>query len=186
MITLLKDWKGEIEINDKIYTAAELSKIASNSFSDDIHIKLRSAQQKSVQSVLDASDSITEYRITVKKYMTEKASAGFDFMAKWNNDVPMPMRTMQGTIEKETRGMVYMNLHGQGFPVKTCLRCGRTLTNPVSMIYGIGPECMSKLGLVREIDEVEAIKLALTEIKWSGWIIKSAITEREEVVNDNE
>lgn len=178
---LLNDWKGEVEINDKHYTSVQDAVSVFKTLSEDSHILLHSANKKRSQRIVDAENNITEYKITVKKYMTQKASAGFDFMLKWNNDNPMPMRTMIGTVEKETRGMVYMKLHGQGLPVKTCMRCGRTLTNPVSMVYGIGPECMEKLGLVREIDEVEAIKLALTEIKWSGWIIKSAITEREEV-----
>ena len=175
---LLKDWKGEISINDK---SVDVCKIDFNTLSPDTHILLHTSNKSRTQGVVTDVPDTLQYRITVKKYMTQKASAGFDFMAKWNNDVPMPMRTMIGTVEKETRGMIYMKLHGQGLPVKTCMRCGRPLTNPVSMVYGIGPECMSKLGLVREIDEVEAIKLALTDIKWEGWIIKSAITEKEEL-----
>ena len=114
--------------------------------------------------------------------MTEKAAPGFDFMLKWNNNNPMPMRTMTGTVEKETRGMVYMKLHGQAEPVVRCMRCGRLLTNPTSQIYGIGPECMEKLGLVRiEIDDVETIKRRLVDIVWEGWVIKSAIIEKEEI-----
>ena len=50
------------------------------------------------------------YRITVKKYMTEPATSTFDFHSKWNDDKPMPLTVMQGSIEKETRGMYYMTL----------------------------------------------------------------------------
>lgn len=50
------------------------------------------------------------YRITVKKYMTEPATSTFDFHSKWNEDKPMPLTVMQGSIEKETRGMYYMSL----------------------------------------------------------------------------
>lgn len=50
------------------------------------------------------------YRITVKKYMTEPATSTFDFHSKWNDDKPMPLTVMQGSIEKETRGMYYMSL----------------------------------------------------------------------------
>lgn len=47
------------------------------------------------------------YRIKVKKYMTEKASYNFDFMEKYNNNEPMPLRIMFGEITKETKGMVF-------------------------------------------------------------------------------
>ena len=50
------------------------------------------------------------YKITVKKYMTETATANFDFQDKWNNGEPMPLCTMQGKVTKETRGMYYMEL----------------------------------------------------------------------------
>ena len=182
MLSLLKDWKGDIEINDKVYTAEELSKIACDSFSDSMHIKLYAKHKNAVQSVLDASESkLEEYQITVKKYMTQKASPSFDFMAKWNNDIPMPMRTMTGTIEKETKGMVYMKLHGLGKPTITCMCCGKELTNPISRYYGIGPICLSKIGISRDIDDIENIKEDLVNITWEGWIIRSAIIEKEKV-----
>lgn len=175
---LLKDWTGEIVINDM---PVEASKIVCNTLSDDTHIFLRSRTEKRVQNTLQRSSDVSEYCVTVKRYMTEHASPGFDFMAKWNNDTPMPLRTMTGTIEKETRGMVYMKLHGQAEPVVRCMRCGRLLTNPISQHYGIGPECMSKLGLVCDITDVDTIKKKLVEVTWEGWIIKSAITEKEEI-----
>lgn len=175
---LLKDWTGEIVIND---TPVEASKIVCNTLSDNTHIFLRSRVEKRVQSEIQRSSDITEYRVTVKKYMTEHASPSFDFMAKWNNDTPMPLRTMTGTIEKETRGMVYMKLHGQAEPVVRCMRCGRLLTNPISQHYGIGPECMSKLGLVCEITDVDTIKKKLVEVTWEGWVIRSSIIEKEEI-----
>lgn len=53
------------------------------------------------------------YKITVKKYMTEPSTPSFDFMQKWNNNTPMPLSTMFGTEVKQTRGMVYMQLHDE-------------------------------------------------------------------------
>ena len=50
------------------------------------------------------------YKITVKKYMTEPATANFDFQDKWNEGKPMPLCTMQGKVTKETRGMFHMEL----------------------------------------------------------------------------
>lgn len=180
---LLKDWKGEISINDKRYTSVDTCISAFKQLSTDTHIILHSSVKNTVQSVVDTLNEKIQYRITVKKYMTEHATPSFDFMSKFNNDVPMPLRTMIGTVEKETRGMVYMKLHGQAEPVVRCMRCGRLLTNPISQHYGIGPECMSKLGFVCDIDDVDIIKKKLVDITWEGWIIRSAITEREEVLN---
>ena len=178
---LLKDWKGELQIDDKHYTSVQDAVSVFKTLSDDSHIFLRTNVKNSTQTVTECDSATAEYRITVKKYMTEKASPSFDFMAKWNNDSPMPLRTMVGTMEKETRGMVYMKLHGQAEPVVRCMRCGRLLTNPISQHYGIGPECMSKLGLVCDITDVDTIKKKLVEVTWEGWIIKSAITEKEEI-----
>ena len=180
---MLKDWQGSVEINGKVYDSI---KLVINDFkvdSNDIHIKLHPTQEnrlKSVDNNVEPEEN-NQYRVTVKKYMTQKATPEFDFMAKWNNDNPMPLRTMVGTVEKETRGMVYMKLHGMGLKTCTCMRCGRELTNPVSRMYGIGPECMQKLGLVRDINEVEAITEDLVNVEWEGWIIKSAIMEQEVV-----
>ena len=184
MIKLLKDWGGKIEIDDKTYNGYnEINDFKSNR--ESIHIILYSAKKNSTEtqksSVLEHSEDVTEYEITVKKYMTEKASPSFDFMAKFNNDVPMPMRVMQGTVEKETRGMIYMNLHGFARATITCACCGKELTNPISRHYGIGPICLSKLGIVRNIEDVENIKEELMNIKWSGWVIKSAITNKVEL-----
>lgn len=128
-----------------------------------------------------------KYKVTVKKYMTEPATSTFDFQDKWNNGVPMPLCVMQGTVIKETRGMVYMNLEGVAEATCNCSVCGRKLDNPISKLYGIGPECSEKIGLIRIESEEEAkekyneISSHLVNIKWEGWIIRSAIKEWEEV-----
>lgn len=178
---LLKDWKGEIQINDKHYTSVEACNFDFKTFTANTHIILHSKTESRNTSQIDSVQSELQYRVTVKKYMTEPASPGFDFMSKWNNNNPMPLRTMTGTVEKETRGMIYMKLHGQAEPVIRCMRCGRVLTNPVSQHYGIGPECMSKLGFVCDVDDIDTIRKKLVEVIWEGWIIKSAIIDKEEV-----
>ena len=129
----------------------------------------------------------TSYKITVKKYMTEPATSTFDFQDKWNNGVPMPLCIMQGKVIKETRGMYYMNLHGKAEPTSKCLVCGKTLTNPISKLYGIGPECSEKVGIIRIESEEESkeklkhIMEQIDDISWTGWVIKSAIKEWEEI-----
>ena len=125
------------------------------------------------------------YKITVKKYMTEPATVNFDFQDKWNNGKPMPLCIMQGKIIKETRGMYYMNLQGKAEPTSKCLVCGKTLTNPISKLYGIGPECSDKVGLIRIESEEEAkeklkhIMEQIDDISWSGWVIRSSIKHYE-------
>ena len=90
---------------------------------------------------------------------------------------------MQGEIIKETRGMYYMNLQGKAEPTSKCLVCGKTLTNPISKLYGIDPECSEKVGLIRIESEDEAkeklkdIMEQIDDISWAGWVIKSAIKE---------
>lgn len=185
MISLMKNWQGAVEIDGIQYDSIQDAMSVLKTIKDNIDIKLLSNNKNANMSVTDTSNDALEqskeYEITVKAYMTKKATYDFDFMLKWNNDEPMPMRVMQGTVEKETKGMVYMKLHGLAKPTVTCYCCGKELTNPISRHYGIGPICLSKLGIVREIDDVENIREELINIEWEGWIIKSAITHREEV-----
>lgn len=108
----LKDWKGKIFIDGEQVSVDDIKP------EDEISISLVPYQK--------------EYKVTVRQYMTQKSTDDFDFMKKWNNDIPMPMTTMVGSIESEMRGMVYMNLHSG-------------------------------------------------DIKWQGWVIKSAILEMNEV-----
>ena len=127
------------------------------------------------------------YKITVKKYMTEPATANFDFQDKWNNGKPMPLCIMQGEVIKETRGMYYMSLKGKAEPTSRCLVCGKSLSNPISKLYGIGPECSEKVGLIRIESKEEAkeklkhIMEQIDDISWTGWVIKSAIKEWKEL-----
>lgn len=127
------------------------------------------------------------YKITVKKYMTEPSTPQFDFHKSWNGDKPMPLRVMVGKVVKETRGMYQMELRGQAENTSTCIHCGRTLTNPVSRLYGIGPECgkhfyINPFNTEEELREhLQEITDKISGILWSGWVIKSSITEWEEV-----
>lgn len=180
MITMMKNWKGKVEIDGTVYDSIEDAQSVFKSFSDDIHIKLLSNNKSANTKLSESLDSVSEYEIEVKKYMTQPATPEFDFMAKWNNNEPMPMRIMQGTVEKETRGMVYMKLHGLAKPTITCYCCGKELTNPVSRHYGIGPICLGKLGITRDIDDIENIREELVNITWEGWVIRSAIINKKE------
>ena len=186
---MLKDYKGSIEINGEKYDSVKTALKRFKSDSDTIMIKLSSNRTESVRERVRASESNTVKRIYVKKYMTEKSSDGFNFMKTWNNDNPMPYREMIGTVEKETRGMVYMKLHADILTEKTsrCMCCGRKLTNPVSQYFGIGPECggHNYVNPFYNEDElkktVEDYRKVLRSVTWEGWVIRSAIIEDEEI-----
>ena len=193
MLTMLKNWKGSVTINDKYYENVQDAISDFKTFNADMHIVLHSATKRASERHTERQNvdvqSVQQYKVTVKKYMTQKGSPSFDFMTKWNKDVPMPLRTMIGTVEKETRGMVYMKLHGDIYAEKicTCMKCGRALTNPVSQFFGIGPECgghnyVNPFSSDAELKAaVGAYREQLQSVKWEGWIIKSAITEKEEI-----
>lgn len=184
MLTMLENWNGTVEVDGTEYTPDKLSTLAYFNDNPTFRVILRPKHKPAVQTVVK-----TEYRITVKKYMTKPATPEFDFMARWNNDIPMPLRTMVGTVEKETRGMVYMKLRGDIYAerIHVCMKCGRTLTNKVSQYFGIGPECgghnyVNPFGSDQELrDAVESYRKQLQEITWTGWVVKSAIIEEVEV-----
>ena len=188
MITMLKNWPGEVVIDGKSWQNGDKAVSEFKPELEQIHIVLRPVKKEAVVADgnrVEKSGTEQEYRITVKQYMTRKSTPEFDFMAKWNNDKPMPYRTMTGKKIKETRGMVYMELHGDIWADKifTCMCCGKKLTNPVSQFFGIGPECGGH-NYVHPFDSdaelkaaVNSYKKQLQSVTWTGWVIKSAIQE---------
>lgn len=189
MITMLNNWKGSVEINGITYDNIREANL--NNLTGPIHIILNTdketRQNHGGNNIRKDINEDTQYKIKVRQYMTRKSSAEFDFMKKWNNDVPMPMRVMVGKKLEETRGMVKMELHGDILQEITpcCMCCGRKITNKVSQYFGMGPECGNH-GYVNPFDSEEELKEAvnsykkkLQSIKWTGWIIKSAIEEEE-------
>lgn len=188
MLNLLKDYKGAVEVNGQSFDSLDSALKGLKNFDGQLTIVLNKGagervSQASQQVEEVAGDKI--YRIKVRQYMTKPSTPEFDFQDKWNNGIPMPMRIMVGKKLKETKGMVQMELWGEITEELTtrCMRCGRTLTNPVSKYFGIGPEC-GKHGYNNPFDDEEELKRAvkemdkqLREIKWTGWVIKSAIEE---------
>ena len=124
-----------------------------------------------------------EYKIEVRKYMTKKSTPDFMFMAERNNDIPMPLMIMYGVKLKETKGLVYMRLHGdiKQRITQRCMCCGITITNPVSQYFGMGPVCgnhnyVNPFSSEEELQKaVAAYREKLVNTVWEGWIIKSAI-----------
>ena len=193
----LRNWKGVVEINGTKYESIkEASVVDFKTLGSEVCIVLHSVSKNAIQSItersIDTPDSSKVYKISVRQYMTKKSTPNFDFMSKWNHNNPMPLRTMIGTVEKETKGMVYMNLHGdiisKSKEMQFCMRCGKPLTNPVSRFFGMGPECGGH-NYINPFESDEELREAvetyrknyLQNITWSGWIIKSAIEESEEL-----
>lgn len=194
MLNLLKDYKGAVEVNGQSFDSLASALKGLKNFDGQLTIVLNKGagervSQASQQVEEVAGDKI--YRIKVRQYMTRPSTPQFDFHDKWNNGNPMPMRIMVGKKLKETKGMVQMELWGEITEEVTthCMRCGRTLTNPVSKYFGIGPECGNH-GYNNPFDDEEELKRAvkevdkqLREIKWTGWVIKSAIEEETYLEN---
>ena len=184
MITQLSSWKGKVLVNGVEYdSVAEIPTIEEGTTL--VFLPKTVITPIVTDNPVKEVTGTGEHIITVKQYMTKPASPEFDFMEKWNNNIPMPMRTMVGTVEKETRGMVYMKLHGDYIANRmyTCMCCGRKLTNPVSQFFGVGPECgghnyTHPFDTDEELKQaVEAYRKVLVNMTWEGWLIKSAITE---------
>ena len=187
MTNFLTNWNGTIELNGKpIEKNFDFSKVTGG-----VHLVFKPASEpvSVVESDNKVHDVSGKYRITVKSYMTKQASPEFDFMEKWNNNIPMPLMTMVGEKIKETRGMVYMELHGDitAKITQTCLRCGKPITNEVSKYFGMGPVCgghnyTNPFSTEEELaSAVGEYRKKLQNIKWEGWIIKSAIVEEVEL-----
>lgn len=125
-----------------------------------------------------------EYRVQVKRWMTNYNTFmdGDSFLMKANPS-PMPMCIMYGKKLNETSKMVQMELYADIKEEKSniCMKCGKKLTNDISKYFGIGPECgnhhyTNPFNTKEELHKaIEEIKIKLKKIKWTGWIMKSAI-----------
>ena len=192
MLNLLEGYKGSLEVNGIMYSSVKAAVQALKGYEGEVVINLNKAGNKQEQKEEKAPvNSLQEiegspiYKIKVRQYMIKPSTPEFDFHDKWNNGVPMPMRIMVGRKLKETRGMVQMELWGEITDEIThnCMKCGKRLTNDVSKFFGIGPECGGH-NYTNPFETDEELKAAvkdmqeqLKKIKWTGWIIKSAIEE---------
>ena len=188
MLNLLNIEKP-LMVNGQVFPNSTDAMTAFKSFEGELEIVLNFKPKVVAQDipVQPKVADLTEYRIKVRQYMTKNSSPAFDFMKKWNDDVPMPMRVMVGTILKETKGMYRMRLYCKPEPTDSCMVCGRALTHPVSVLYGIGPECgghyhISPYETEEQLaQEMENLKEKLSNITWEGWIVKSACESMEAV-----
>lgn len=183
LMQYLKNIKGkDIDIEEKsIVTSIDLEPKKRHV----INISKTSNNQNKSNYIKDLGID-KQYKVTVKLYMTKPDSANFTFHATWNNGKAMPLRIMYGNILESTKNMIKMKLHGNITETSICMKCGKVLTNEISKLYGLGPECgqhyyinpLSK----QEFDKYkESIKNKLNTIEWEGWIPKVSIISMEEI-----
>lgn len=196
MLHYISKYPGKLKVNGVEYTNVAAAIVAFQNYDGTITLELNYQTDKPSNTGSKPSNNTQEiastdiYEIKVRQYMTRPASVDFDFHTKWNEDKPMPMRVMTGRKLKETRGMVKMELWGDITNELTthCMKCGRVLTNPVSKYFGIGPECgqhnyNNPFATDEELKAaVKEMKEQLNNIRWTGWVIKSAI-ESERKIN---
>ena len=180
-MSVLDVWTGSVEVNGTTYDS--VSALPKPLVFDNNMVVILHTAQSNTSATKEATTTRGLYEVTVRTYMTKKSTPSFDFMLKFNNDNPMPLRTMVGYYDRETRGMYHMVLHGDITKEQTqfCLCCGKPIENPVSQYFGMGPVC-GKHNYVNPFNSAEELKEAvasyrkrLQSITWEGWVIKSAI-----------
>lgn len=108
-------------------------------------------------------------------------------------------RTFVAITLKETDRAVYLYGHGVSDPEGRCLKCGRRLTHPGSILIGIGPECLTNMGFNGweeraarfnpdnpDPADVAALQAMVRDIRIDTWMPKGCILGEqvtEEVVS---
>ena len=177
MLEFLQNYDGIIKVNNQNINPCDIITLI-NDCKENLTIQLTPSM------LTDSFIPSKQYIFTVVDWMLRKSTSSFLFMKTWNDDKPMPMKIMQGIIQRETRGMYYLQLQPLKTDFTACMICGRALTNKNSKLVGIGPECVRKLGLhinINDYSSVSIIKNKLNTIHWSGWVPKTAIIEMKEV-----
>ena len=134
MLEFLQKYTGTIKLNNIEVSRQEIcTKLASTNGQIDIVL----LPKNTIDCTDNINNEVTKICVYVKPWMLEKSTPEFLFMETWNKNNPMPLRFMVGTIEQETSRMYRMKLHGEPCKLVFCAKCGRTLVNPVSKLFGI-------------------------------------------------
>jgi len=97
---------------------------------------------------------MNKHRITVKSYMLNTATPDFTFMEVWNNNIPMPSIIMEGTFEKETKGMIFANLTDElgnmwkGWVIKSAILDDKIIGETISDSFVIKVEINKSTNIV--------------------------------------
>lgn len=197
MLNLI-DWKKKLRVNGMVFENSADAYDFFKNFDGDVVVEFNFKERKITATGEVQAEKTEEeyedqklYRVKVRQYMTKPPTQDFDFHTKWNGGREMPMRIMVGKVVGETPGMYKMDLFAKPMPSSICMVCGKTLTHPVSLIYGIGPECgrhfhMNPFDTEEELEaSFEQLKQRMADIEWCGWIPKKAFEEME-VIEDAE
>ena len=191
MFELLNGYNGNLIINNKEYSSVEEAEKAFDGYKGGCTIMINPTKSKPpvvLNVKKEEHKDSPVYMIKVRRYMTNYDNT---FFLSKMNDSPMPYVYMVGRVLQETNKLVKMECRADMVVPKTtvCMRCGRALSNPISQYLGIGPECgasqhiayIENGGSVAQAQE--AMRKELRGIKWTGWIIKSAIEMQEKLDN---
>jgi hypothetical protein len=106
-------------------------------------------------------------------------------------DKNLPTSFVAVELRRTDRGGLYLFGHGVSDPESGCVRCGRRLTHPGSILLGIGPECLGDWGMrdmvLDNITEADIKRLQdfvweMTVDNWlPAWAINS-VEDTEEMV----
>jgi hypothetical protein len=190
MFELLKDYHGSLVINGKEFDTVKEAKEFFQSYKGGLTIILNKTHVQSDNTnrkLVHTIDDQMTYLVTVRKYMTTYDKSFF--LHKMNHQGPMPYMTMYGHKLEETKGLVKMELWADisATQITTCMRCGRPLSNPISQLLGLGPECgaaehMALISSGIDVEKVrEEFRKTLQKVTWVGWIVKSAINSVKEL-----
>lgn len=103
----------------------------------------------------------------------------FQIAAWFRRKEPSIMREFEGVVVAETP-KAYL-IHGRYMvsPTGTCRHCGREITHPVSMKYGLGSTCGAHMGIDPAGESVESIRRRLqVESEFEQWIPKAAVEDK--------
>lgn len=195
-------YPGKVIINGTEYLNVQAAREFLQSYEGEVEISLVEVDRNNLQPGLQEDKSSSSafddtsfmnsdfiYKIKVRRYMTQPSTPVFTFQSQWNNDIPMPLRIMVGKKIQETKGMVKMELWGEMTDDTEicCMKCGKTLNNPVSRYFGLGPECGGH-NYTHQFESNEHFREAieknnqkLLQIRWTGWVVKSSIEVKEKV-----
>jgi hypothetical protein len=120
---------------------------------------------------------VAEMRVSVRQFLTKPSTD-----PKYKDKQPVPFRVMFGYVTQESKSAVFVHLRAKPEPASHCLRCGREITNPTSLLYGFGIECITKVPFAtplvdpNKLDEyMKDLQSKMADIVWSGWLPKGHI-----------
>jgi len=115
------------------------------------------------------------YKIKLQKLSPNRDRKGTIYISKWIAQKIETPCELEVTVTGETTKAIKVDARAIATPTSTCRHCGRELTHPVSLLYGIGQECGKHYHIPQEGKDVEYIRELITSIEYHGWIPKSSI-----------